>query len=211
MATFDPAAQDRVPPDYPIEAITLDEARAFIKEYEYLGTLGHPRACYGARDPFGELAAVASFGAPAFTQDKRVIVLERGACAPWAHRHTASWFIPKACAMASRDHGWQIFKAFADPDAGELGTIYQACGWTYCGQGRENGRARDYFRHVPSGREITEHAFRARGLKVADVDGIEWERVKKAAKHVYVHVVAPRGQKKKLLATFPNLPYPKRA
>ena len=89
---------------YSVEAISAAEAADFIKRYEYLGTSGRNVAAYGARNAAGELAACAIFGTPS-KMPAGVIVLERGACASWAHRHTGSWFIPRAVAAASRDHG----------------------------------------------------------------------------------------------------------
>jgi hypothetical protein len=86
-----PRPQDTVI-DYHIEAIGPDEAAAFIKRYEFLQTVGRSRARYGARNSSGELVGVAIFGTPSKLADG-IIVLERGACAPWAHPHAASWFI----------------------------------------------------------------------------------------------------------------------
>jgi hypothetical protein len=201
------------PPDpdsphyYMLHTVSKEEADAFIRAYEYLGTVGHPVARYGAHDPLtGRMAAVATFGRPTFTGPPGVIVLERGASAPWAHPHTASWFINRACRAAALDHGWHTFVAYADPAADEIGTVYQASGWSYMGQGRERGRRREYFRQ--GDRLISEHAFRARGLTIIDAQLGEWERVFVPAKHRYQW--SPdrrrRAEFKKLA-----LPYPKRS
>lgn len=185
--------------------------RTLIQLNEWLGSTGHPVAGYVARTAKGHPAAIALFGRPGLTiSDPHTVVLERGVCEPWAPPHCASWFIPKAVKLAARDHGWTTFIAYADPDAGEAGTIYQACNWMYVGNGRENGRPRDYFHHIPSDKTISEKAFRARGLTIADVDGLVWERLKKSAKHKYVWIEAPPLQKKKLRRQFTPLPYPKR-
>jgi hypothetical protein len=79
------------------------------------------------------------------------VALERGACAFWAHEHTASWFINRACAMAARDHGWKLFVAYSDTEAGEIGTVYQACGWHYIGRASNrvaHGKPRNKHRYV---------------------------------------------------------------
>ncbi len=76
--------------DYTIETISAAEAKDFILRYEWLGTVGRPVARYGARNPAGELAAVALFGSPAQTSADNIfgdalptsyktICLERGA------------------------------------------------------------------------------------------------------------------------------------
>jgi predicted nucleic acid-binding Zn ribbon protein len=200
--------------DYRIEAIDAREAADFIKRYEYLGTVGRSLARYGARNAMGELAAVAVFGTPSKLPDG-IIVPERGACAHWAHPHTASWFIPRAVKQAAAGHGWKIFFAYADPSAGEIGTIYQACSWVYTGQTPSrtiNGapRARDYFRG-PDGRVISDKAFYKRGHTMDDVKSGAWQRARKSAKHRYVWIEAPtRRERRALAARFTALPYPKR-
>jgi len=212
-AQANPRPQDTVI-DYRVETIEPKEATDFIKRYEYLGTVGRSWAHYGARNPQGELAAVAIFGTPSKFADDDIIVLERGACASWAHCHAASWFIPRAVKVAAADHGWKIFFAYADPSAGEIGTVYQASNWIYTGQtpGRTiNGapRARDYFRG-PDGRVIESNAFYKRGLTIDDVKLGEWRRVRKPAKHKYVWIEAPKKERRALAARFTALPYPKR-
>ena len=106
--------------DYTVVSISAADAKAFIRSFESLGTVGHPMARYGARTPQGELAGVALFGRSAMTVSDDIIVLERGACAPWAHPHTASWFIPRAVKKAHRERGWKIFYAYADTEVGEI-------------------------------------------------------------------------------------------
>jgi hypothetical protein len=206
--------------DYSIEAISQKEAADFIRRFEYLGTVGRCHARYGARNANGELAAVAIFGKPV-PMPPHTITLERGACAPWAHRHCASWFIPRAVRLAAQQHGWHTFIAYADPEAGELGTVYQAAGWLYVGQTPHRliggkPRSREYFRLFGDGPWITERAFRKRGFVLADMDLLGWERRYRAPKHKYVHVEGTwsagsgprRSELKMLRAAFKPLPYP---
>jgi hypothetical protein len=91
--------------DYTIEVIGAAEAKEFILRYEFLGTVGRPVARYGARNRQGELVAVALFARPAKPSKAGTIVLERGACAHFAHRHCASWFLRRVTALAHREHG----------------------------------------------------------------------------------------------------------
>jgi DUF3102 family protein len=191
------AAKDNRPQDatldYVIGRIDAKEASAFIKRYEWLGTVGRPIARYCARH--AEVAAVALFGRPAVqsaaicreikdisnqSDDDRaylrtVVCLERGACAHFAHPHTASWFIPRVLKLAHAEHGWQIFYAYSDTDAGEIGTIYQACNWLYIGQGVGRGltpantpRPREYFRRQDwkEGKFVSDRAFYRRSLEM---------------------------------------------
>lgn len=208
------ARADPRPPDttiyYRVEAIGRREAADFIKRYEYLGTVGRSIAHYGARNAAGELVAVAIFGTPSKLPDG-VIVLERGACVHWAHPHTASWFIPKAVKLASADHGWKVYYAFADPFAGEIGTVFQAANWTYTGIGSPGRttkgapRPRDYF--TDGKMTISDKAYYKRGLSV---DSPGWKRIQKQAKHRYVWIEAARRERATLAKGFAALPYPKR-
>ena len=250
------AARDPRLPDaainYTIEEIGADEARQFILRYEWLKTVGRPLARYGARNPAGELAAVALFGTPAATNaanlfgeapglfgvpdyreesEKHIIAFERGACAHWAHPHTASWFIPRVCTRAAQDKGWKVFYAYSDPRAGEIGTVYQACNWIYIGQSPDRlvggkPRARPYFRHRhwPKSRWILDRTFFGhRDLTMANVTSGEWIREFRPAKHKYVHIEGTwckgrgpqrserRGLFRLLSLKNPPIEYPKRA
>jgi hypothetical protein len=250
-AEREPREQDSGVIGYTIESIEAEEAAAFITRYEYLGTVGHPAARYCARNEFGEVAAVAMLSHPPNVQSAgicralnprnlscednaclaTVVCYQRGACAHWAHEHTASWFIPRVLAMASRDHGWKIFYAYADPEAGEIGTIYQACGWLYIGQGpgrriiRGEARSRLKFRHYDwaADKWVTDRAFYRRGLSMAvDVGRINgrgirsvrrpWEARETKAKGKYVMFTGDRRERRELLRAlrYPVLPYPKR-
>jgi hypothetical protein len=183
--------RDTSPEQYTVEPIGADEAAAFILKYEWLGTTGggRPAARYGARNAEGELAAVALFGhstkTDAILEGFPSICLERGACAAWAAPNTASWFISRACAMAAKDHGWQLFFAFADEEAGEIGDVYQRCSWLYIGRAAQ----------------------RARRIFSDDV-----RRTFKSFKHRYVCIVGPgrTALRKRLVAKFGFMPYPKR-
>jgi hypothetical protein len=100
---------------------------------------------------FGEhLAGVECFGRTAGTKSAASVcgpeyahmvkTLCRGACAPWADPqridskgrvHTgaaASFLISESCRLMS-ERGYHIFVAYSDAEAGEVGTVYQACNW----------------------------------------------------------------------------------
>jgi hypothetical protein len=245
--------QDSGKIDYTIGEIGAAEAAEFIRRYEWLGTVGNPVARYCARNEYGEAAAVAILSAPVNVQaagicrplnprnlsdeDRAylatVACLERGACAHWAHPHTASWFIPKVLELARAEHGWKIFYAYSDPEAGEIGTIYQACNWLYIGAGAGRGSRgpRSKFRHSDwprttlhgGGKWIGERAFYQRGLSVADVgrrNGLgrlsaarPWEMIDDLDKGKYVKFVGNKGERRALMKAlrYPVLPYPKRS
>jgi len=207
-----------------VRAIPIKDARPIIQRYEWLGTIGRAVAAYGLHTTDGELIGVALFGRPGSPEAgdlcgpdyrDRAICLERGACVHWAHPHAASFLISRACKLAAADHGWRIFYAYADPSAGELGTVYQACNWLYLGQnvGRRAGSGMRNIVIDPNGREYSTRGLRHRGWKIEDIKHWPgWRIEKRPAKRKYCQLIGSRSELKKLRAAlrYPPLPYPKR-
>jgi len=121
--------------------ISKSEAKQIILKYEWLGNMGTTDYAFGLY--FGKhLAGAICFGSTAGTKTAASIcgkdfahlvkTLNRGACVHWSHPNSASFLISHACRLMAQK-GFHIFVAYADPSAGEIGTIYQACGWNYCG------------------------------------------------------------------------------
>lgn len=127
-----------------IKPITNKEAKEIILKYEWLGTMGtSTRFCYGIFFD-GNLAGVACYGelgAVAFSHYKKTvgenyynkgIILNRGACVHWAHEHSGSKLI-SASLKEIKKKGYKFVVAYADSEAGEIGTLYQATNWYYIG------------------------------------------------------------------------------
>ncbi len=66
----------------------------------------------------------------------KMILLSRGACVHWSHPHSASKLITTSMKMLPEKY--KVVTATVDPQAGEIGTIYQACNFVYIGSMREN-------------------------------------------------------------------------
>jgi len=132
--------------------ISYEKAKELILKYEWLGNMGSTERSFGLILD-GELAGVVCLGKTAGTDTARsvckewaqyVVTLCRGACAHWAHPHSASYLISRACKlMASSGRTTRsgrvflpayIFVSYSDSDAGEIGTVFQACNWLYCGK-----------------------------------------------------------------------------
>ena len=124
-----------------VREIDRETAKTIILKYEWLGNMGTTDYCFGLY--FGEhLAGAVCFGRTAGTRTAasicgkryahRVKTLNRGACVHWAHPHSASFLTSRACRLMTQK-GYYIFVAYSDPSAGEIGTVYQACGWNFCG------------------------------------------------------------------------------
>ena len=210
-----------------VKAITHKEAEAVILEYEWLGTMPTAGlAFYGLFDPGDVIIGVACFGRGSGSNAANLcgeeyrdlaICLERGACVHWAHPHTASFMIPRACKQARIDHGWLIFYGYSDHEAGEIGTIYQACNWIFIGQGA--GRPGKSSRAVytsPTGEDYNSRRWRAHktkgGFEWADAERAGWTRRKQYDKGKYVWFEGSKTDKRKLRRAlrYEPQPYPKR-
>lgn len=118
------------------------EHRQFIETYEWLGHVGNsPKWIFVARC-HGHLAGVVLLNEPNcysknllkdIDTQKLECLIQRGACASWAHEHLGSKLIRFACKEMVRNTTKRIFVAYSDPKANEIGTIYQACGFDYLG------------------------------------------------------------------------------
>ncbi|TDI64004.1 MAG: hypothetical protein E2O88_11900 [Bacteroidetes bacterium] len=61
-------------------------------------------------------------------------LISRGACISWSPKNLGSNTIMKAIKWMVANTDFRFFTAYSDPDAKELGTIYQACSFHYLGQ-----------------------------------------------------------------------------
>jgi hypothetical protein len=60
-------------------------------------------------------------------------LISRGACASWTPNNLASALVMWSIRWMVNNTEFRIFEAYADPEAKELGTIYQACNFYYIG------------------------------------------------------------------------------
>jgi hypothetical protein len=219
-----------VPPTldgFTVRQIERWEAEPIIMRYEWLGTMNRfPVAFYGLVAPDGEIHGVACFGRGNGTNagkitdhpDAKPVSLERGACVHWSHPHAPSMLVAGACRQMYIDHGYNVFFAYSDWEAGEIGTIYQACNWVYLGQAP--GRSTNYrwkYRHKETGLELSSRSMRAKhaleGLGTLDLfDQDQWEKIKDWAKAKYVWFEGSKRVKRKLRKglRYEPIDYPKR-
>lgn len=120
-------------------------AEQIIFKYEWLGTMAKTGYHYGIF--FGDwCAGVTCVGAgfstggvnshrPFKVQADELAVLARGACVHWAPPGSNSKLVSWTCRLVGGATGCKVMIAYADTDAGEIGTIYQACNWAYIGKG----------------------------------------------------------------------------
>src|ERR1051325_9759087 len=104
--------------------------------------------------------------------------------------------------------------AYADTDAGEIGTIYQACNWVYIGVGASTEQW-----VAPTGRvydqkiihDLTKRQGMTRDYWTKDLLQKGWRRQQSNPKHRYVIVLDKTDLFLKKRFDRPPQPYPKRA
>jgi hypothetical protein len=220
-ATVEPRAGAASLDGYTVEMIARGDAAPLIRQYEWLGNIGRSTIFVGLFSPERELQGAVCFGhGPAGTIRKKLggpaLCLERGACVHWAPKNAASFLISRAVKLVHRMTGVERFFAYADPEAGEYGGIYQAAGWIYLGQGL-NGKASDRRRRqyvLPPRSDPSDPAnwrcdrdLRREGqrLTVAGARRRGWVIAARSAKHVYAVCVG--GQRREWCNGL-SLPYP---
>ena len=117
------------------------EIKQFIERHEWLGKLPtRPTHRFVARWN-GILAGTIVMATPnAFSNllgrenRDREKLISRGACISWAPKNLGSWLIMQSIKWMVRNTEFRYFTAYSDPEAKELGTIYQACNFYYLGQ-----------------------------------------------------------------------------
>ena len=129
-----------------------EEIKQFIERHEWLGKLpARPTHRFIARlKKNGIIAGAIVMATPnSFShilgkenRDKEKLI-SRGACISWAPKNLGSWLIMKSIKWMVKNTEFRMFSAYSDPEAKELGTIYQACNFIYLGQ--KSGTAKQYF------------------------------------------------------------------
>jgi hypothetical protein len=118
------------------------EVREFIERHEWLGKLpNRPTHRFTARLKGGDLAGTIIMATPnAFSNllgkenTNKEKLISRGACISWGPKNLGSWLIMSSIKWMVKNTDFRYFTAYSDPEAKELGTIYQACNFHYLGQ-----------------------------------------------------------------------------
>lgn len=159
------------------------EATEFIKRYEWLGTIGSfPTHWFTARYK-GKLGGVIIMGMPnAFSkllgEDTKNLerLIARGASASWCPFNLGSKFLMWAMKWMVENTRYRLFTCYSDPQAKEIGSIYQGLNFFYLGQG--SGTTTRCVNPYNPEKIVTDRAFRARSFykRYAKDLGIEWQK-----------------------------------
>lgn len=162
------------------------EIKQFIERHEWLGKLPiWATHRFTARlKKNGILAGVIVMATPnAFSnllgrENKgKEKLISRGACISWAPKNLGSWMIMSSIRWMVKNTEFRYFTAYSDPEAKELGTIYQACNFIYLGQ--KFGAGNQYLDpDNPDRGWFGSSGFsdRSQIVRYAKALGIEWEK-----------------------------------
>ncbi len=191
--------------DASIRPVDFETARKVILQYEWLGTMPSGfRAAFGIFFD-GYCGGVVVYGSPNPMQIAKSVCggehvdsvwqIHRGACVWWAHPHSASMLISASLAAVEK-LGARIVVAFSDPEAGEVGTVYQATNWLYCGM---TAKRPDYYL---AGKRLVGNFKTTEYMTKAD----------RPRKHRYTYLLGSKPERKRIRAAlaWPVSEYPKR-
>jgi len=204
-----------------VKSVSKVEASKIILDYEWLGTMGTSQFAYGIYFDnviggvvcFGYLVAMGGYHryvGEKYAKKGAIIQLCRGACAHWTPVGAASKLISQALRFA-RDLEYKCVIAYADEDAGEIGTVYQATNWYYCGKGTVK-----HFDLYKEGKVLLNDRDYYKRYKICDLDNVaatlgatvKWRN----PKHRYFYLLGSKKEKKEMLGHLSQFikSYPKR-
>lgn len=198
-------------------------AEQIILKYEWLGTMAQTKWHYGIF--FGSYCAgvcCVAVGAatggvnahiPFGIARDELATLARGACVHWAPTGANSKLVSWTCRLLAQDTKCKIVIAYSDTDAGEIGTIYQACNWIGIGRGAStrqwlapNGRIYDQKYPWDQARKYGG----TRAAWVAKLKAAGWREQESNPKYRYVQILDRTDAALVARVEAMRQPYPKR-
>jgi hypothetical protein len=177
-------------------------AEQVILKYEWLGTMAQTNLHYGIF--FGSYCAgVCCAGShvtggtnthlPFRIFPDQLLVLARGACVHWSPVGANSKLVSWTCKLMARNTNAKLVIAYSDTDAGEIGTIYQACNWICIGKGSAtnqwvapNGRVYDQKYPSDLRRNQGKRFGRSEYTKLLRENGYTEQRTNPKYRYVYI-------------------------
>lgn len=213
--------------------IKAESAKMLIEQYEWLGKMApFPWKCFGLVAPGGKIVGVVEFvrrrnGNRLYSIEGRsACALVRGAVIHSSPPNANSKLVQEAVSLVAKmPEAPAVALAYVDSAAGEVGTIYQACGWNFLGWSpaiawtSPDGRRFNASHH----RNLAWRRFVNESGKVdkTDVDrmmasmlGAGWKRERYGLRGRYARAVSPRSSNGRKIVHWlrgKSKPYPKRA
>lgn len=209
-----------------IRPVSRKLAEQIILKYEWLGTMGAGSnyfygiffesycagvVCFGVGSGGANVNAHMEFR----IRRDELAYLARGANVHWSPKGANSKLVSWACRLLPKRTNAKLAIAYSDTDAGEIGTIYQACNWVCIGKGSSttqwiapNGRI--YDQKHPSNLRAREGNKFPRSLYTNRLRADGWKEQKSNPKYRYVCVIDKSD--KALIDRIEHMrqPYPKR-
>ncbi|MBN2463191.1 MAG: hypothetical protein JXB43_06280 [Dehalococcoidia bacterium] len=218
--------KNNVPPEYDpndlrILPLSWKVANDFIVTYEWVGNMGTSKYCFGLF--FGEhLASVVCYGplvVPSHYSDilgkdlsSSVMQLCRGASTYWAPKWASSKLISHSLKLLRKALKVKVVVAYANPETGEIGTIYQACNAYYLGETSPGGGKRYIIKgHSYDPRKVVKKFGSRSRNHLLTVDP-SFKTIPIKPKHRYIFVLGSKKERKEILQRINPLvrEYPKR-
>lgn len=207
-----------------VRRVTRRLAEQVILKYEWLGTMPPTSHHYGLF--FGQYCAgvcCVGFSAGAnlnaykefgLQDNSQLAYLARGANTHWSPGGANSKLVSWTCRLLARDTTAKLIIAYSDTDAGEIGTIYQACNWSYIGLGSStrqwiapNGRVYDQKKPYDMARRQN----KTRSACATALRDAGWTEQASNPKHRYVYILDKTDTTLTNRIERMRKPYPKRA
>ena len=157
------------------------KAKKFIERHEWLGTLSnYPTHLFTATYK-DILCGVVFHDMPvAFSNilgketKKLERLISRGACISFSPKCLGSALVMYSIRWSVKNTQYRVFTAYSDPEAKELGTIYQACNFLYLGN---KFGAKVQYKSPVTGKWVSDRSFRTRSAykRYAKALNIEWQ------------------------------------
>lgn len=120
---------------------TCQRISQFIERHEWLGKMPNRPTHRFMATYKGIIAGVVIMATPnAFSNiigkenKNKEKLISRGACISWSPKNLGSSLIMFSIKWMALNTDFRVFTAYSDPEAKELGTIYQACNFIYLGK-----------------------------------------------------------------------------
>lgn len=166
------------------EKPTCLEIQKFIKRHEWLRKMPTRPTHRFIATYKGKLAGVIVMATPnSFSnllgEDNRDLekLISRGACISWSPKNLGSALVMFSIRWMVNHTSFRLFTAYSDIEARELGTIYQACNFTYLGQ-NSGARIELFNPNHPARGWFSDRLFRKHSQirKYAKELGIVWDK-----------------------------------